>query len=503
MLWIALYLPDLPLQSVEARLLPGTAYTNNQPSTAVAHVIAEGPDTRPVICAVNTSALKLGIRSGHTVAMARALTSTLTVTPRNRGWEREALARVATIACQFTPSVALDEESVLLEVSSSLTLFGGLEKLLSRLRMGMRSSGHHAQVGIAPTPLAALLMARRANATQAGMPCALDLGELPARLADFPLSLFNWPLATLETLDQLGIARIRDLGKLPRGGVARRFGAQIITDLDRALGRLPDPRTYFKPPERFTARVEFMREVDRFEGLRFPVRRLLGDLETFLRARGGATQSWSLKFEHGRDHASAVTIATRQPTRHRDRWEELLCERMARTPLAGEVSALILACDHVVAFQPDTPSWLPDQKAQAGQVNELVERLSTRLGEDKVFGLAVKQDHRPEYGWGTDEPVGTAKSSALPRAKTSRARRPLWLTNSPKALTAHGPHPQQNGPLAPITDTERIHIKMPGTHDQHDVRREYLVALNQQGEMSWIYRDPLSRDQWFLHGHFS
>jgi protein ImuB len=253
MLWIALYLPDLPLQSVEARLFSGSANKAEKPSAEIAHVIAEGPDTRPVLCAVNAHALSLGIHPGHTVAMARALTSTLIVTPRNPAWENEALARVATIACQFTPNVALDEECVLLEVSSSLTLFGGLEKLLSKLRIGMRSSGYHAHVGIAPTPLAALLMARRVNAAQTGMPCVMTLDELPGRLADLPLALFNWHSSTLKTLSQLGITRIRDLGKLPRGGVSRRFGTQILGDLDRALGRQPDPRNCFKPPEHFCA----------------------------------------------------------------------------------------------------------------------------------------------------------------------------------------------------------------------------------------------------------
>jgi protein ImuB len=225
----------------------------------------------------------------------------------------------------------------------------------------------------------------------------------------------------------------------------------------------------------------------------------LGDLETFLRARGGAAVAWSLKFEHGRHHASTVTLATRQPTRHRDRWEALLAERMTRTPLTGEVSALVLACDKVVACEADTLSWLPDSKAQAGQVNELVERLATRLGEDKVFGLAIKKDHRPEHGWSRDDPGRGAKLDE----KGLRARRPLWLTNCPKALTAAGHQPQHDGPLAATTDTERISLNMPGTDGRQDVHREYLVAQNPRGELSWIYRDPRSRDKWYLHGLFS
>ena len=45
-----------------------------------------------------------------------------------------------------------------------------------------------------------------------------------------------------------------------------------------------------------------------------------------------------------------------------------------------------------------------------------------------------------------------------------------------------------------------------GWWDGKDVRRDYFVAENPQGEIMWIYRDHrygIDDGEWFLHGVFS
>ena len=494
MLWIALHIPELPLQSVEARLFPGARHDARFP-----HAISEGPETRPVLCTVNDDARQLGVRPDQTVTMARALAADLVVTPRNLQWEEEALSKIATLACQFTPNVTLARECVLLEVSASLTLFGGLGQLLTQLRAGLRSSGFGALAGVAPTPLAAWLFAR-ARVTRPAMRGALHFADLADRLADLPLALFDWPSATLATLGQLGVTRIRDISHLPRDGATRRFGAQVIADLDRALGRAPDPRSHFTLPEKFDTRVEFMREVEHFEGLRFPIRRMLGELETFLRARGAATQSLVLKFEHGRTRSTDIVIGTQQLVRDRERWEKLLVERVTRTPLDGDVSAIVLNCGKVAPYSGENLSWLPDRRALQGKVSELAERLTARLGEGNVFGITVKNDHRPESAWRALGVAATDKPPATDTAGSLWPKRPLWLLEAPRALVAREHLPLYHGSLAMLSGPERIES---GWWDGKPMQRDYFIARNPNGETLWIYRELRAPDQWYLHGYFA
>ena len=79
------------------------------------------------------------------------------------------------------------------------------------------------------------------------------------------------------------------------------------------------------------------------------------------------------------------------------------------------------------------------------------------------------------------------------------APRPLWLLGEPQPLAAlleRQPWVLREGP-------ERIES---GWWDGRDVRRDYYVAENPNGEIVWIYRDHrygTDDGEWFLHGVFA
>ena len=79
------------------------------------------------------------------------------------------------------------------------------------------------------------------------------------------------------------------------------------------------------------------------------------------------------------------------------------------------------------------------------------------------------------------------------------APRPLWLLAEPQPLAAlleRQPWVLREGP-------ERIES---GWWDGRDVRRDYYVAENPNGEIVWIYRDHrygTDDGEWFLHGVFA
>src|SRR5687768_16428302 len=114
MLWLALEFHALALQLVE-RAGPGSAPL----------VVAEGPAQRPVVACANEAALEAGIREGQAVAAARALAGELRVVERNPPAEREALESIAAWASQFSPMACVEAQGVVVEISSSLRLFGG------------------------------------------------------------------------------------------------------------------------------------------------------------------------------------------------------------------------------------------------------------------------------------------------------------------------------------------------------------------------------------------
>ena len=167
-----------------------------------------------------------------------------------------ALLALAARAQRFTPRVSLaPPDGVLLEVRSSLHLFGGVEGLCAALLGQCAQLQRTVALAFAPTPLAALVGARAERPFR-----VLDAAQLTGSLAPVPVTALRWPQETIERLACLGVRSIGQVLRLPRAGFAQRFGAMRLTDLDRLVGRASDPRERFEAPARFRRRRELSYE---------------------------------------------------------------------------------------------------------------------------------------------------------------------------------------------------------------------------------------------------
>ena len=482
MLWIALELPSLPLQLAERGSVSQSPL-----------VIADGPAQRPLVACANAAARSAGIREGQAVAASKALAGDLKVLARDVESERVALEGLACWASQFTPSVSVDGQGIVLEVDSSQKLFGGQGRLAGLIRDGVRELGYRATFGIAPTPLAARLFAR-AEAQGTRIRSCVAVGELGERIAGLPLFLLDWPARTLALLADLGILRFRDVLALPREGLARRFGPQVVDDLDKALGRAPDPRIPHIAPERFLIRLELPAETRSTEALLFPLRRMLAQMEGFLRGRGSGVQSLLIGLEPFRGKRTDIKLEFASPERESDFILALARERLGRTQVLAPTLTLELRADALVPFALRSSTWLPGREEQAIGCERLLERLAARIGKDNIFGIAIADDHRPEK---TGVRVDFSSRRKL---DSDPGFRPIWLMLRAQRLITEDGDPQLQGKLELLAGPERIEA---GWWDGIPVARDYLIAANPRGERYWIYRelrDPLS---WYVHGVFA
>jgi protein ImuB len=503
MLWIALYLPELPLDVVN-RAQAGDATGALIVDLPLA--VSDGPDNRPFVLAANACARAAGVHSGMSVAAACALAAGLVALRRDAAREQRVVEQVAGWAAQFTPSVVLERSGVLIEVAASLKLFGGLARLLGQLRTGLAELGFRAAFGVAPTPLAAWLLARGGH-EQAGVRACLEASDLPARLGDLPLSLFDWPRERLDALAVLGIHRIREAVALPRDGFRRRFGAGALADLDRAFGRAADPRPCFALPDRFSSRIDLPFDVSDTGLLDIPVTRMLAEMEGFLRARGAGALQLAIELEHGRSVPTRLSIGAHAPERARARWQRLIRERLGRVELKATISAVAIHVDTLHGFGEHSTTFLPDATRRAQSWHELTERLSSRLEPGALFTVAPRDDHRPEQAWcrldGRPVRMRAAPASrreSVPAARPRRGERPVFLLERPRVLVCAEAKPQYQGPLELVSGPERIEA---GWWDGRAVARDYYVARNRAGEVCWIYREPVDPMRWYLHGLFA
>ncbi|KND60323.1 DNA polymerase protein [Candidatus Burkholderia verschuerenii] len=482
-------------------------------------------------------AFRLGVRPGSTRSHAFALAPQLTLLAVDIDEEKRALESVALALLVFTPKVVLAHaNTVLLEVGASTRLFGGLRALLSKVTSTVKGCGFTSRMGCAPTAWGGWLLAHARTRRVTRRVRIVKETTLVRVLDSLPVSLVPSAESHGNVFEQIGCATLADLRRLPRKGVARRFGPGILQWLAQAYGQAADPREAFCAPASFEARLELQARVDSAEALLFASRRLVLQLVGWLSAHHAAVSKFSLLLEHelAARHApktSTLDIAWAVPTRDADHILWLLREKLNQATLVAPVIEMKLFADQVSEHAPPSDTLFPMPTSDNESMAQLLERLSARLGAENVVQLVERDDHRPEAAMSIEayQPAREAKSRRgkktekakepaseeteieaeaedaeidesleLPDRAVPSQPRPCWILEAPQKLMLRNERPYYRRPLKLISRTERIEA---GWWDGNGVQRDYYVADGDHGRMFWVYRERLS-GSWFLHGFF-
>ena len=482
----------------------------------------------------NAAALALGIKPQLKRATALALAPQLMLGQADAGRDAQALTSVAHAALAFTPSVTQEPggdaesapHSVLLEVQASLRYFGGPDRLLQGLRAAIQPLGHVVQIASAPTAQGAALLARMP--TVKTLHCA-DLPALTRTLDGAPVWLLGPGREHWDALESMGLRTLGDLRRLPRAGLARRFGEALLDELDRALGQRPDPRVWITLPEVFESRLELFARADTTEQVLHGASILLARLVAWAAARQVQVRRFTLLMQHEPRHrsnvqtppASELEIALAEPSRDAAHLLVLLRERLAQWQLPAPTLELQLRCADVVRGAPPNTELFPTPRSEHEGLVRLIERLQARLGDAQVQRLEAAQDHRPErssvvcavdasvFGRPAAPPKPAAHGQqpgmqAAPHLRPVTSR-PVWLLPQPEALHERDDCPLLHGrPLQLLCGPERIES---GWWDAALAERDYYIAQTHEGALVWLYRSRLPvvnpRQGWFLHGRFA
>jgi protein ImuB len=207
MLWACLYFPELPLDAVR----PPDCARN----TAAA--VIDGPLRNPRIVQVNHAARTAGIRSGQSLAAARALQADLPGWRRDSEAERHLLTALADTAYRFSNEISLvPPRALLIEVGASLALFGGWASLERRLRQDFDGWALGYRLAAAPVASGARVMA----AAQDGI-ALTSKPQLINALSDISVSNCGLEIKTSSSLTSMGLHRLGQIFALPRAELTR------------------------------------------------------------------------------------------------------------------------------------------------------------------------------------------------------------------------------------------------------------------------------------------
>jgi protein ImuB len=465
------------------------------------------------LSAVDEGAASLGLFAGQKATDAAALVPGLITAQADPAADLAALEALCDWCARFSPAVAMDPPDGLnLDITGVAHLWGGEAAMAGDLTARLAAGGVPVRAAVASTVGAAWALARF------GAPGAIAApGHEMARLAPLPAAALRLESEAGAGLARLGLTTVGRLAGTPRDQLTRRFGPDVVTRLDQALGRAEEALTFRRPPNPWFARLSFAEPISTPDDLA----RAAGDVAAMLCARLDGEGRGARRFElcfHRLDGAyQRLCIGLSLPGREPRRIARLFASHLESVDPGFGIEVVTLACEEVERLSPrqsclDDGAKLSPEEAIA----PLIDRLAGRLGPDAVWRAEPFASHAPERAAARLPPLSPLQNSAWELQRP----RPLRLFSRPEPIEA----------IAPVPDDPPVFFRWRGA--PHRVRRaegperlarewwrlpfdkaadpvlvrDYYRVEDEAGARFWLFRAGLyaagTPAKWWLHGLF-
>lgn len=522
------------LGSVVARICPAkeealagiAAPSSAEPPLVTTHKI--GP--RVEVAAVNPAARSLGLAPGMALTMARAQVPGLEVRnadPEGDAADLRALAEL--LARRWAPTIMIsDADGLFIDLTGVAHLHGGEARFARSLLRLLARHGITARIAIADTAGAAWAIARFGPSTPA-------LVVAPGRQADavtaLPVAALRLDPTSLELLARLGVDRIEQLLAMPRAPLVRRFGRSIVDQLNRAIGRAPEPFDPVVLPSRISVEQRFAEPIATPEAIEHWLRGLVARLCRSLGEAGEGARAIELVAARVDGVPQRLRLGFARATRDPAHITRLALRRIEEIEPGYGIDAIVLHVRRAETLGPEALS-----PALAGHsepdLATLVDTLANRIGANRLWRVNPAESDVPErsvsFAPPLDPPADRMEKLRRDDVRHLDERPPdhPWHARWPRPVRLLR-HPEQvDHVLAEMPDQpprrftwrgrthrvvradgpERIAGEWWRRSAERVAVRDYFRVEVEGGQRFWLYRsgDGLRSEtgdlRWFLHG---
>ncbi len=470
----------------------------------------------------------------------------------------DALKTVAARCKPFTPLVGIDPDvfpqSVLLDITNVVHLFGGEAALVRKILDELRAEGWPLRAAAAATPGAAWALAGYGRKAEGDDPPAIPSqatgrneiavsspmpdnqqritnGLLPPSLSALPLEALRLPEPIVALLHGLGVWRIEELEALPRRELSSRFGPELLDCLDRVTGRLSEPLPAWDPPPQFevhwsAAEINEYWPIARRELIEAALEQLVRRLAAMLaRAGRGAMRLECLLKCAAEDGEKGVgnrsperpegccaqtvpdtffSVGLFRPTAWANHLVQLLQVRFESLRLPGPVDSirLVAASTAPLELRQQELFFERQTRIEPHHLSGLIDRLSNRLGHTSVMRVRLIPDAQPELACHYAplvlgrEVKGGIKVSATVCAKHPKSRSgKRWPTPLCQSQAISPPPSIQPRPLRLLTRPVRLPGGMDGSFSFAGRQHRIVRRLGPERiETGWWRGRTVARD---------
>jgi len=481
------------------------------------------------------------------LATARAMVPALTILDHEPDADLKTLNAIADWCDRFTPLVALNRstqglesipEGLVLDISGCAHLFGGEAMLMKTLCHTLTRRGFVVSAAIAGTAIAARALTRFAHGV------IVPPGEEADAMFTLPVSTLGIDQTITTGLRRAGLKTIGDVAGRSRHEISARFGADFTNVLQQALGEADAPISPRKPVPDYVTEKRFAEPVLTSDVLL----RTLGELAEVLTAamerHGKGARRLEASFFRTDGVVRVIAVDAGQAVTDARIALRLFNERLdaLADPLdPGFGFDLVRLAASQTASVTSAQYGFDPTAHEADDVARLIDRLSARLGANRVIRYVPQDTHIPEYAVmrqpaqrkPPDIDIGLARYRHQQCASRPGPTCDVgWL--------AHPPHEPPNRPLRLFETPERIKVGFALVPDgpptsfswrqlTHRVIRaegperiamewwradgktltlDYFRVEDDMGLRFWLFREglfgrELVQPHWFLHGLFA
>jgi protein ImuB len=547
---VSVFLPHWPIERLQQDLAQSGAAAAACPADRPLALVESGG--RGVwLSALNRAAYASGLHPGLALADARALLPSLIVRAAAPSADRRDLRKLARwlgrygitrnaygLALYAPAGRLLRCYGLWVDITGVAHLYGGEAALLGDMQRSLGSFGLTAHLGLADTLGAAHALAWHGDGAT---PAIAAPGETLAALATLPVAALRIEAAQVQLLHRLGFKQIGPLARLPRQTLERRFrstveGERVLLRLDQALGTRPEPRRPLETPPALVVMAPFADPLISSAALENEALALVAQFCGRLEAAHLGVRACRLLLYRSDGTRAAISLSLSSAVRAPAHLAGLLREKWAALDCGFGVDLLALEAlrtEHLGARQQTLTSASDDGRAQA--TSHLIDRLTNRLGGERVLRLAPQASHCPERAQSSHPALGPPASAPPGPAcpVTPLAPRPILLLAPPEPIAAMAEIPE--GPPLRFTWRRMRHtvVRAQGperiepewwrelehfpskaspraTATRRSLSRDYYALEDEAGARFWVFRagrynagEDTEHPAWFIHGVFA
>ena len=509
---LCVWLPDFPIQRLN------NERSETKPAACVLYV--ESGNRAQVVIA-SAKAQRHGVRAGMSLAEAQALIDSALFLPHDATADLRELRNLAGLCYHYSPFVGLElsgeTHCLVLDISGCGHLFGDESGLARKLVIDLAERGYFAHVATANTIGAAWAIARYGHCTGPDR-----------RLRSLPVEALRIPDRLVTQLREFDLCRIGQLSALPEDSLPSRFGKLLSERLGQLYGRRDELIVPVPQPEQPRATWTTEESISGRQATQYVCPDLLTEILDTLKSRSEGLLMLTLLLKSDSTDPVSVEVRLARPDNSLPHVLKLLELKLETIRLPERLHTVVLEASVVATLQTRQRGLFADLQEPgetSREVRGLIERLSTRLGEDAVVRPHLLPEAIPEQGVGFSPLSGTASRSAsqalsdatstvsasgmaafTTTAFTMTAARPLLLLPQPQPVqvSLDGRQPagffwnRQHYQIVQTTEVERFATGW--WQESGSIQRDYFRVETSSGAQLWLFRD---RDnQWFLHGLF-